>query len=132
MQLNKLTEIELDLIIQGIVLQFDYIEPIDDAYNLRVRAYILNNNMINITANWIVGNHEYNDDQYAFTSVEFKVNKDANLRKLTKEMNDVLNVVIAKAYNSEMQDFDFKLKVCIADVPLRNCRSRLNWEALFL
>ena len=108
MQLNKLTETELDLIIQGIVLQFDYIEPIDDAYNLSVRAYILNNNMINITANWIVGNHEYNDDQYAFTSVEFEVNKDANLRKLTKELNDVLNVVIAKAYNSEMQDFDFK------------------------
>lgn len=108
MQLNKLTETELDLIIQGIVMQFDYIEPIADDYNLKVRAYILKNNMINITANWIVGNHEYNDDQYAFTSVEFKVNKDANLRKLTKEMNDVLNVVISKAYNSEMQDFDFK------------------------
>jgi hypothetical protein len=108
MQLNKLTETELDLIIQGIVLQFDYIEPIDDDYNLKVRAYILNNNMINITSTWCVGNHEYNDDQYMFTSVEFKVNKDANLRKLTKELNDVLNVVIAKAYNSEMQDFDFK------------------------
>jgi len=108
MRLNNFTETELDLIIQGIVLQFDYIEPIDEAYNLRVRAYILNNNMINITSTWCVGNHEYNDDQYAFTSVEFKVNKDANLYKLTKEMNDVLNVVIAKAYNSEMQDFDFK------------------------
>ena len=108
MQLNRLTETELDLIIQGIVLQFDYIEPIDDEYNLKVRAYILKDNMINITSTWCVGNHEYNDDQYAFTSVEFKVNKDANLRKLTKEMNDVLNVVIAKAYNSGMQDFDFK------------------------
>lgn len=107
MQLNKLTETELDLIIQGIVMQFDYIEPIDDDYNLSVRAYILNNNMINVTANWCIGNHEY-DEKYVFTSVEFKVNKDANLRKLTKEMNDVLNVVIAKAYNSEMQDFDFK------------------------
>ena len=108
MRLNKYTEKELDLIIQGIILQFDYIEPIDDAYNLKVRAYILDNNMINITANWIVGNHEYNDDQYAFSSVEFKVNKDSNLRKLTKELNDALNVVIAKAYDSEMQDFDFK------------------------
>jgi len=108
MRLNNFTETELDLIIQGIVLQFDYIEPIDDDYNLKVRAYILNNNMINVTSTWCVGNHEFNDDQYAFTSVEFKVNKDANLHKLTKEMNDVLNIVIAKAYNSEMQDFDFK------------------------
>ena len=108
MRLNKYTETELDLIIQGIVLQFDYIEPIDDNYNLKVRAYILNNNMINITATWCFGNHEYNDDQYAFSSVEFKVNKDSNLRKLTNELNDALNVVIAKAYDSEMQDFDFK------------------------
>lgn len=108
MRLNKYTETELDLIIQGIVLQFDYIEQIDDAYNLKVRAYILDNNMINITANWIVGNHEFNDDQYMFSSVEFKVNKDSNLRKLTNELNDALNVVIAKAYDSEMQDFDFK------------------------
>lgn len=108
MRLNKYTETELDLIIQGIVLQFDYIEPIDDAYNLMVRAYILNDNMINVTTSWCVGNHEYNDDQYAYSSVEFKVNKDSNLRKLTKELNDALNVVIAKAYDSEMQDFDFK------------------------
>lgn len=108
MRLNKYTETELDLIIQGIILQFDYIEPIDDAYNLKVRAYILKDNMINITTSWCVGNHEYNDDQYAFSSVEFKVNKDSNLRKLTKELNDALNVVIAKAYDSEMQDFDFK------------------------
>jgi hypothetical protein len=54
MQLNKFTETELDLIIQGIVLQFDYIEPIDDDYNLKVRAYILNNNMINITCSIIL------------------------------------------------------------------------------
>jgi len=108
MQLNKYTETELDLIIQGIVLQFDYIEPIDDDYNLKVRAYILENNMINITSTWCIGNHEFNDDQYAFTSVEFKVNKDANLRKLTKEMNDALQVVIDKKYDSEMQDFDFR------------------------
>lgn len=108
MRLNKYSETELDLIIQGIVLQFDYIEPIDDAYNLRARAYILNNNMINVTCTWCVGNHEYNDDQYAFSSVEFKVNKDTNLRKLTIEMNDALQVVIDKKYDSEMQDFDFK------------------------
>lgn len=108
MRLNKYTETELDLIIQGIVLQFNYIEPIDDDYNLKVEAYILDNNMISINVYWIVGNHEFNDDQYAFTSVEFKVNKDSNLRKLTNELNDALNVVIAKAYDSEMQDFDFK------------------------
>ena len=108
MRLNKYTETELDLIIQGIVLQFDYIEPIDDAYNLKVRAYILDNNMINITANWIVGNHEYNDDQYAFANEEFKVNKDVKFTKLVKELNFILDKVIAKAYDSEMQDFDFK------------------------
>lgn len=108
MRLNKYTETELDLIIQGIILQFDYIEPIDKEYNLRIRAYILNNNMINITANWIYGNHEFNDEQYAFATEEFKINQDVKFTKLVKEVNCILDKVIEKPYNAEMQDFDFK------------------------
>lgn len=108
MQLNRYTEKELELIIEGIILQYDYIEPIDNEYDLKIRAYILKNNMINITANWLYGNHEIYDDRYSFAREEIKINADSNLRKLIKEVNNIIEIVISKPYNPEMDNDEFK------------------------
>jgi hypothetical protein len=106
--LNRYTEKELECIVQGIILQYDWINLIDKEYDLSCKVYILKNDMINFTVKWCCGHYEHNDEQYKVLTSEFKIHKDVKLKKLVKELNNIIDEVVSKPYNTKIQDFDFK------------------------
>lgn len=108
MQLNRYTEKELECIVQGIILQYDFINPIDKEYDLSCSVYVSKSDLIDFTVRWCCGHHEDNDEQYVFLNSDFKIHKDVKLKKLVKELNNIIDEVVSKPYNPEMQDFEFK------------------------
>lgn len=110
MKLTKFTNKELDLITVGILFQFDRIEPIDKDYNVTYEIQDYGDHNIKVTFFWNVGCDEHDDENVISDNYYFIINKTSSLQKYTNEINDALDLIVDKIFDSEMQDWEFSDK----------------------
>jgi hypothetical protein len=107
MKLTKFTNKELDLITVGIINQFEHIEPIDKDYNVTYEIQDYGEHHIKVTFFWNIGCYEFDDEKVVTDNYYFIINKIDTLRKYTKEINDVLDLIVATSFDTELQDWEF-------------------------
>jgi len=108
MKLLRYNPEQLFYMIEGIVQQYNHIEPIDEDYNLLFQVEDYNNNsQFKITLHWNLGCSESDSDEVVSDNNYFIIHKTESLRKFTKEINDILDVIISKPFDSELSDDEF-------------------------
>lgn len=108
MKLLRYTPEQVEITVSGIVLQYDFIEPIDDNYNIYIECEDYNNgSQFKVTIFWQLGCSESDSDEVISDNNFFIIHKNESLRKLTKEINDILDVIVSKPFDSELSDDEF-------------------------
>jgi hypothetical protein len=108
MKLLRFTEEQLNHTTAGIILQYDFIEPIDDKYNVYIECEDYNNgSQFKVTIFWQLGCSESDSDEVISDNNYFIIHKTESLRKFTKEVNDILDVIVSKPFDSELSDDEF-------------------------
>jgi hypothetical protein len=110
MKLTKFTNKELDLITVGIINQFEYIEPIDKDYHVTYEIQEYGEHHTKVTFFWNIGCFEHDDEKVVTDTYYFIINKIDTLRKYTKEINDALDLIVNKSFDTELQDWEFNDK----------------------
>lgn len=108
MKLLRYETPQLGYTIEGMILQYNHIEPIDDNYNIKVDVEDYNNgSQFKVTLFWNLGCDEYDEDHVISDNNYFIIHKTESLRKFTKEINDILDVIVSKPFDSELSDDEF-------------------------
>ena len=106
MKLLRYTLIELQTIFIGIKEQYNYIEPIDEDYNVIFFIDNYGDHQLKVTLFWNLGCSESDSDE-VISDNYFIIHKTESLRKFTKEINDILDVIVSKPFDSELSDDEF-------------------------
>lgn len=107
MKLLRYTLIELQTIFIGIKEQYNYIEPIDEDYNVIFFIDEYGDHQFKVTLYWNLGCDEFDEERTISDNNYFIIHKTESLRKFTKEINDILDVIVSKPFDSELSDDEF-------------------------
>jgi hypothetical protein len=98
---------KIELILFGIKEQYNFIEPIDNDYNVTFECKEHDAYSFKVTVFWNLGCSESDSDEVISGNSYFIINKNESFRKFTKEINDILDVIISKPFDSELSDDEF-------------------------
>lgn len=108
MKLLRYTPERLGHTIEGMILQYNHIEPINDDYNVNIEVEDYNNgSQFKVTLHWNLGCSESDANEVITDNNYFIIHKTESLRKFTKEVNDILDLIVSKPFDSELSDDEF-------------------------
>jgi hypothetical protein len=106
MKLLRYTPEQLKLIIDGIILGFESINTFNANYCPTI--YIIDvKDEFRFEILWNYGTHVDDDERVLIGRCEFKLDKDCKLLDLTILVNNVLDEMTTKPFDSELSDDEF-------------------------
>ena len=106
MKLLRYTPEQLKLIIDGIILGFEFIDTLDQRYNITIYIIELKDDF-KIELVWNYGTHIDDDENILIGRDDFPISKDAELSELATKINIVLDEITSKPFDSELSDDEF-------------------------
>lgn len=106
MKLLRYTPEQLKLIIDGIILGFEYINTFDADYCPTIYIIELTTEF-KFEILWNYGTNINDDDNVLIGRSEFKLYKFDELSELALSINKVLDIIVSKPFDSELSDDEF-------------------------
>jgi hypothetical protein len=98
---------KIELILFGIKEQYNFIEPIDNDYNVTFECKEHDAYSFKVTVFWNLGCSESDSDEVISDNNFFIINKNDTMRKFVTEVNDLIDEITAKPFDSELSDDEF-------------------------
>lgn len=107
MKLTNYTSEQLMLIVNGMFNQINFIDPMDEQYNINYEITECDKYQFKFTIFWNLGCDEQDEERVISDNNFFIINKNDTMRKFVTEVNDLIDEITEKPFDSELSDDEF-------------------------
>ena len=107
MKLTNYTPEQLMFIVNGMFAQINFLDAMDEQYNINYEITEYDKYQLKFTIFWDLGCSEEDQDNVISDNNFFIINKNDTMRKFITEVNDLIDEITAKPFDSELSDDEF-------------------------
>ena len=107
MKLTNYTPEQLMFIVNGMFAQINFLDAMDEQYNINYEITEYDKYQLKFTIFWDLGCSEEDQDNVISDNNFFIINKNDTMRKFITKVNDLIDEITAKPFDSELSDDEF-------------------------